>query len=114
MNLRPHGPEPCARTRRKASETASHRQFTEKRSFCKPLQTGAGRRKESHYHGPENVTKALPEQGSGCSISASVRRSPAINGAKGRRAVVEHCKHRARAEGASYQEAECNLSADDK
>ena len=24
------------------------------------------------------------------------------------------CKHRARAEGASYQEAECNLSADDK
>ena len=45
---------------------------------------------------------------------AFVRRSPAINGAKGRRAVVEHCKHRARAEGASYQEAECNLSADDK
>ena len=45
---------------------------------------------------------------------ASVRRSPAINGAKGRRAVVEHCKHRARAEGASYQEAECKLSADDK
>ena len=47
-------------------------------------------------------------------MTASVRRSPAINGAKGRRAVVEHCKHRARAEGASYQEAECNLSADDK